>query len=205
MSISSTSSKSINKNFKKGFTLIEIIIVVVIIGILVSLFYPSIMSNKDKAIINSTVGNDVKLLSGAITEWKTTSPDSNGSYSSLTTDKIVPYLPSSMTYDGTSIHSSGLNGGIAYQIESDKINTNGDSFKVYSDFTAAITNNNYDDRIKTYAETVAMDKWKKLSTDKTAGDTTVVGDATAIGSANDVFTTGGTTKDGKSGTRKIVF
>ena len=198
-------SRSVRKNFKKGFTLIEIIIVVVIIGILVSLFYPSIMSNKDKAIINSTVGNDVKLLSGAITEWKTTSPDSNGTYSAITTKKVATYLPSGMNYDTATdtIQSSGLNGGIAYQIISDKINTNGDSFKVYADFTAAITNNNYDDRIKTYAETVAMDKWKKLSTDKT--DTTTVGNADGLDAANADFSTGGTTTDGKSGTRKIVF
>ena len=196
-------SRSVRKNFKKGFTLIEIIIVVVIIGILVSLFYPSIMSNKDKAIINSTVGNDVKLLSGAITEWKTTSPDSNGTYSSLTTAEIAPYLPSGMTYSGGAIHSSGLDGGIAYQILSSKINNNGDSFKVYMDFTKAINNNNYSSRIKTYAETVAMDKWKNLSTDKT--DTTTVSDAKALGDANAGFTTGGTTTDGKCGTKEIVF
>lgn len=194
-------------SLKKGFTLIEIIIVVVIIGILVGLFYPSIMSNKNKAVISSTVGNDVKLISGAIAEWKNTSPNSNGSYSAITTSEISTFLPSTMEYDSTNdlIKSSGLSGGVSYKVLSDKISTSGDSFKVYMDFTTAVNNNNYDDRTKTYAEKVAMDKWKKLSTDKTSGDTTEQDAADGLGDPDAAFSTGGTAIDGKAGTRKIVF
>ena len=194
-----------NVNGRGGFTLIEIIIVVVIIGMLVGLFYPSIFSNKNKAVISATVGNDVKLLSGAITEWRNTSSDSDGTYKNITTAEIAAYLPSSMTYDSGNdvIKSSGLDGGITYQIISDKINNEGDSFKIFADFTQAKQNNNFDDRATRYAEKTFISKWIKIST---ANQTTGDENATALGKANDVFTTdGGNDKDGKVGVRNAAL
>lgn len=193
----------IRKNLRNGFTMLEIIFVVIAIGILVGLFFPNIITSKNKTEISSTIANDAKLIVQAVTEWKGTSSDSDGSYSNLDTEDLVPYLPNTMIWDNTNIKSSGLNSGIKYQVISDITITNGDSFKILINFTDTINSKNLDDRIILYAETNAMDTLKSISTDKT--NATNISDATAIGSANDVFTTGGTTKDGICGVRKLKF
>ena len=190
---------------KKGFTLVELIFVIVIIAVLVGLFYPTIMANKDKANIGAVVGNDAKLIASAVTQWKGSSKESDGSYTNLTTDSISIYLPNSMVYDSVNhvVKSSGLNSGISYQVLSDKITQNGDSFKIYIDFSKAIGDHSYNTRLIQYAEKTAEDAFYNLSTDK--GNTSETGTATALGSANSNFTAGGTTSDGKAGTRNVVF
>ena len=193
---------------RKGFTLVELIFVIIIIAVLVSLFYPTIIANKDKATISATVGNDAKLISAAITQWKGSSSNSDGSYANINTADIAIYLPNTMKYvsSGNYIESSGLNGGIHYQVLSDKINSNGDSFKVFEDFSSAIAQKHYNDRLIKYAEKVGMDAFHNLSTNKaTAGAAPEENTATALGSANADFTTGGTDTDGLDGVREIVF
>lgn len=53
------------KNKQSGFTLIEIMVVVVIIGILASVVVPRIMDNPDKARV-AKAKNDIKALGGAL-------------------------------------------------------------------------------------------------------------------------------------------
>ncbi len=200
--------RKIHTRKKNGFTLLELIFAIVVVAIIISLIYPTIIANKNKAVISSTVGNDAKLISQAVTQWKGSSSNSNGSYSNLTTAAIAIYLPNTMKYNssGGYIESSGLNGGIHYQVISDKINSNGDSFKVFENFAPAIAQNHWNNRLISYAEKVGMDAFHNLSTNKaTAGAAPEEGTATALGSANADFKTGGTDTDGEDGVRQIVF
>jgi general secretion pathway protein G len=59
-----TSSFS-NKGRQSGFTLIEIMVVVVIIGILASVVVPRIMDNPDKARV-AKAKNDIQAIGGAL-------------------------------------------------------------------------------------------------------------------------------------------
>ena len=58
-------SKNINRVKQSGFTLIEIMVVVVIIGILASVVVPRIMDNPDKAR-TAKVKNDLRALESAL-------------------------------------------------------------------------------------------------------------------------------------------
>jgi len=235
--------------YKKGFTLLEIIFVVILIAGLLLLFFPNIIFTSKKAEIGSVVTADAKSLTQAITEWRKSSADSDGTFQYLTTSGIVPYLPTAMSWHETKpgvpgkaavpakggnpavaavaavpaegyIQSTGLNGGIHYRVISDKTTTNGDSFKLFIDFSEAIKQKNYDSRTVTYAESNAADKFVSLSlgdtTKKTAGQTVaqIQGRATkdlnaiALGIKNEVFTLGTGNllhEDGKLGVRGIRF
>ena len=57
--------QSKSKNKQSGFTLIEIMVVVVIIGILASVVVPRIMDNPDKARV-AKANNDIQALGGAL-------------------------------------------------------------------------------------------------------------------------------------------
>ena len=78
--------------FKKGFSLLEIIFVVILIAGLLLLFFPNIIFSSSKADIGSVVTNDAKMITQAVTEWRGSSSNSDGTYSNLTTAEIVPYL-----------------------------------------------------------------------------------------------------------------
>lgn len=58
-------TKKINKMKQSGFTLIEIMVVVVIIGILASVVVPRIMDNPDKARV-AKAKNDIRALESAM-------------------------------------------------------------------------------------------------------------------------------------------
>ena len=57
--------QSKNRNKQSGFTLIEIMVVVVIIGILASVVVPRIMDNPDKAR-TAKAKNDIRALESAL-------------------------------------------------------------------------------------------------------------------------------------------
>ena len=62
---------------KKGFTLLEIMVVIVILGVLASMIVPNLMGNKDKADRQKVV-SDVIALENALDMYKL----DNGSYPS---------------------------------------------------------------------------------------------------------------------------
>jgi len=195
------------KHTKKGFTMMEIIFVLIVLGVLVALVFPTVIGGKNKATIGATVTNDMKLIGQALTEWRGNSANSNGTYSNLTTSEIVAYLPSSMTYDNATdtIKSSGLNGGISYQVISDNINSDGDSVKIYVDFSKVINDQSLDERTISYGETDAMNKIVSIATDKTTARNGMASDATALGNANADFDRGGNDTDGYCGVRQVRF
>lgn len=70
-------SKNNNTNKQKGFTLLEIMVVIVILGVLASMIVPNLMGNKDKADRQKVV-SDVVALENALDMYKL----DNGSYPS---------------------------------------------------------------------------------------------------------------------------
>lgn len=69
--------KSKNNNKQKGFTLLEIMVVIVILGVLASMVVPNLMGSKDKADKQKVV-SDVIALENALDMYKL----DNGSYPS---------------------------------------------------------------------------------------------------------------------------
>lgn len=68
-----------NKNFSKGFTLIEIMVVLIIIAIMASFIVPSVINRPDEARITK-VKNDIMVLEGALDLFRL----DNGRYPSNT-------------------------------------------------------------------------------------------------------------------------
>ena len=68
-----------NKNFSKGFTLIEIMVVLIIIAIMASFIVPSVINRPDEARITK-VKNDIMVLEGALDLFRI----DNGRYPSNT-------------------------------------------------------------------------------------------------------------------------
>lgn len=198
------------KNMKGGFSLLEIIFAVILVGIVASLTIPNLISGKDKTEISSVLGSDMKNLAEAVTEWKgTDTANSDGTYSAVTNALLEPYLPPSLRLDGGDIVSTGINAGtnkgIKYTILSDTTGggSTGDSFKIYVDFSDIISAKNLDDRVVQYAEKTAMNSISKISTN--VAGTIQEGDATAIGAANATLTVGGDSTDGLCGVRYLQF
>ena len=81
------SYKSKNNNKQKGFTLLEIMVVIVILGVLASMIVPNLMGNKEKADRQKVV-SDVIALENALDMYKL----DNGSYPS--TDQGIEALVS---------------------------------------------------------------------------------------------------------------
>lgn len=189
---------------KKAFTLMELVFVIIIIAIIAAVTIPKILDNSDKTQIASIVGSDIKSIYRAAGEWKKSSNAAGGSYSTISGDKISAYLPTNMSVDaGGWIYSSGLNKGIRYEILSDKINSDGDSFKVFVDLQTARDRNHWSTNIQKYAELKATDILQRTSADPTKATIDLA--AKAIGDANADFTNGGTTDDSMCGTRQIAY
>ncbi len=58
-----------NSNKQRGFTLLEVMVVIVILGILASMVVPNLMGNKDKADQQKTV-SDIVALENALDMYK---------------------------------------------------------------------------------------------------------------------------------------
>lgn len=76
---------------RRAFTLIELLIVVVIIGILASIAIPKFANTKEKAYIAS-MKSDLRNLTSAMEAYY---HDNNSSYATSTTDLSTNFRPSS--------------------------------------------------------------------------------------------------------------
>jgi general secretion pathway protein G len=107
---------------RKAFTLIEMLIVIVIIGILAAALVPRMMSARDKAA-DVAVKADLQQIAGAISSY---GMDNGGSYAGLTSGAasglsgtLVPTYLSSMPKDAAKYNyvmvkkGSNLSGGFA--------------------------------------------------------------------------------------------
>ena len=186
---------------KKGFTLMEMVFVIIIIAGLMAIIIPKITTNSNKSEISATLGSDIKTILSKASEWKQTDSASDGTFDSISTDKLAPYLPTNMSYDSSSgcIKSSGYGGQVCYKIAPDKVTNNGDSVKIYVDMSKALGSA----KIRKMAETIGMNILVNYSSEKDKSVKTPT--ATDIGNANSNFKTdGGAADDGKFGVRKIT-
>jgi len=212
---SSKKGENMKKSMRGGFTMLELVFVLIVIAVLTAIFMPKIISQSDKNQISAVLSSDIDSLYNAIAEWRKTSTESDGSFSNLTTAKLEPYLPYTMKLkdpDGTPdngdeyITSSELGGNIHYQVASYKITKNGDSFKVYIDASAARSSNSWTTDVVKYTETKGMNILVRHNTNKDSTTYTKQAKATAIGSANSSLgTNGGTNNDAKFGVEGLVY
>jgi prepilin-type N-terminal cleavage/methylation domain-containing protein len=188
------------KNMKKGITLIEIILAIVLIAIILGITIPKLMSNSDRAEIKSVISSDIRTIVEATSLWKRESSNANNSYANLDSDQIRTRLPSNMYVDPVSgyIHSGGLRTGTAAPGDAAEQDT-GAQYIVVSDIDgAAIENGNisiiidlsrgaaelgWEDRTLDYANEVVRDTMLEL----VGGDTTKLtrydtGSYTTVGS-----------------------
>jgi len=135
------------KKAKKGFTLMEIIFVVVIIGVMAGIVIPKILTNSQKSQLMSTVQSDAKTIISKVAEWKTNDPAAKGSYMNMAPALIADYMPSNMpvenststkTTDAAIIDSSGYGNSLTYAVKGDSAN----SIQVTVDYSKVITNAN---------------------------------------------------------------
>jgi len=79
----------INTNRKSGFTLVEIMIVVAIIGLLAAIAIPNFVKAREQAQLNSIV-NNLRITEGAKDQWALENKQGTGS-SPVATD-LAPYM-----------------------------------------------------------------------------------------------------------------
>jgi prepilin-type N-terminal cleavage/methylation domain-containing protein len=75
-----------------GFTLVEIMVVVAIIGLLLGIAMPSWHRARENAQLNS-IGNNLRLLESAKQQWAL--ENKKASTDMVTTDNLTPYMKNS--------------------------------------------------------------------------------------------------------------
>jgi prepilin-type N-terminal cleavage/methylation domain-containing protein len=197
------------KKTRKGFTLIEIIFAIVVVAVLAALTIPRYIAEQRNAQISSVVQSDLKTINDAAITWREQSSDSDKTFSNINTSALCSYLPSSMACDGTWIYSSGYKGSggkglIKYKILSDKLNNDGDSYKIFMDATDLANAQKWGDRPKLKIEQTFMDIAVNISNDKENTKTGKDNTASDIGDPNAAFTDGGAVSDAMAGVRYII-
>ncbi|MEL0629135.1 type II secretion system major pseudopilin GspG [Psychromonas aquatilis] len=93
---------SISKTTQKGFTLLEIMVVIVILGVLASMVVPNLIGNKDKADIQK-VKSDIVALENALDMYKLDNsvyPTTDQGLEALETEPTVSPVPRNYRDDG---------------------------------------------------------------------------------------------------------
>ena len=113
-----------SKSSRKGFTLIEVILAIVVVAVIMGIAIPKVMSNSDKAQIKQSISSDVRSIVEAAADWKRTDrATSDGTYKNISESQLSSRLPSNMDVNGSGILSSGFNGGCIYNITKDSTTT----------------------------------------------------------------------------------
>ena len=102
-----------NKQMKKGITLIEIILAIVLIAIILGLTIPKLMKNSQNAEIKQTISSDVKAIVEAAVLWKKSKrSNSTSGYTTINSKSLNTRLPENMSVTAAGwIPSSGLKTG----------------------------------------------------------------------------------------------
>lgn len=224
-----------NLNKKTGFSIIEIVVVIAIIGVLMALFGGKMFSFLEKTDLQSTINQDGDTLSKSALNYKSNSPISEGTFKGITTHQLGKYVTDKMDLvesDGTTasngaddggelLQSLGLNGGCTYEVSPDNKQTSAGAdvdnsgnyaIQIFMDCSNATTQYNWSDRTQAQAEDVFFGALKKRS----LSPVKAVSNATAkstVGTTLDSngrvpvteIVTGGNEFDGKMLIRGIVF
>ena len=107
----------INKSHKSGFTLVEIMIVVAIIGLLAAIAIPNFVRARTTAQMNACI-NNLRQIDGAKQQWALETKQ-NGTATPVQSD-IDPYLGRAGSASTTICPASGTGGsfGSSYTINS---------------------------------------------------------------------------------------
>ena len=177
------------KKQKSGFTILELVIVLIILSIVTGIAYQVITSQKSKAVATFAITTDLNEIQQAIQEIVL---DDN----SITNENISIYTSTNILYDETLQSLVSKSNGCHYYIEYDTVVKPNDAYKILLNCKNLFNQDeNKIIEIK-FASTV-----NKISKDKKI----VIIDkkATSIGQSNASFTSSGTTGDGIVGARKM--
>lgn len=190
--------KNENKQMKRGITLIEIILAIVLIAIILGITIPKLMSNSQQAEVKQVISSDVKSIIEACALWRKQTSGTNGSFQTLTPQAISSILPSNMQIDTTTglIYSSGFrtgdnvaagfdDTGVHYTVRwhFDAARVDGGSFSIGMDITRGGTELGWDDKIQTYALESFNNTVREISSKESAPATWAT-DAAFAGTAN---------------------
>ncbi|MBV4368884.1 type II secretion system major pseudopilin GspG [Erwiniaceae bacterium CMYE1] len=90
------------RKHERGFTLLEVMIVVVILGVLASLMLPSLMGNKDKADRQKAI-SDIVTLENALEMYKLDNnvyPTTEQGLNALVKKPVIAPVPRNYRHDG---------------------------------------------------------------------------------------------------------
>jgi prepilin-type N-terminal cleavage/methylation domain-containing protein len=175
------------KNMKKGITLIEIILAIVLIAIILGITIPKLMSNSDRAELKSVISSDIRTIVEAASLWKKESAAAQNSYATVSSAQIASRLPGNMHVDTVSgyIHSGGLRSGNAsadatsqetgaqYIVmnDTDGANVENGTISIIVDITRGANDLGWAARTLTYAQDVVTDTMFELTGGATTGET----------------------------------
>ncbi|WP_323585324.1 hypothetical protein [Aliarcobacter butzleri] len=189
------------KKRKKAFSLLEIIFAVIVGGLIMYFSFTYIYDTYFRSSSNATISSDIQNIYKGALEWKERSSNSDGTWSNISNSELLIFLPSKMELVDGCIQTVGSEKGICYSILSDKSSLNGDTVKIFADFTKLKSSKRLGDRETEFLEVTIADTIKKYFGSK--GN--VIKTATSIGTANSSLSSGGTTTDALVGVEKLTL
>ena len=97
VTVTKMTGESVNKKMRKGFTLIEIVFVAVLIALLAGLVIPKVLDNAKTSEYMSTLQQDLQSVKSAIGQYKTAGGQISDGFD---TSKLSDYLASSFVDTG---------------------------------------------------------------------------------------------------------
>ena len=153
------------KKMKKGITLVEIILAIVLIAIILGITIPKLMSNSQQAEIKQVITHDVQAIVESAVLWRKQNVAQNGAYTNLSPAALNSTLPSNMDVNTVTgrIYSTGFrtgendaqgldNRGAFYTVRWQFGTTNNTGrFAIGIDINRGVTELGWDPKIQQYA------------------------------------------------------